>query len=68
MWIGWMTTELEEAVTLPLSAGASPESSACRFLAAAAEEGAVRTVLGAAREALPLTDRSDPIHLPGCDS
>lgn len=60
MWIGWLTTELEDAVTLPISAGASPEPSACRFLAAAPEEEAVRAVLGAAREALLLTDRTGP--------
>lgn len=47
-------------MTLPISAGASPELSACRFLAAAPEEGAVRAVLGAAREALRLTARSGP--------
>jgi hypothetical protein len=61
MWIGWLTTALEEAVTLPIGDEAlPPEPSACRLLAAAPEQEAVRAVLGAAREALLLTAQSGP--------
>lgn len=60
MWLGWLTDDLEQVPARPVGTGTGPDPSTCRLLVAGPEEGAVRAVLDAAREAFDLTTRPGP--------